>query len=275
MRVTSGNAELAVDVVGPTGPDPAGHDVLLLHAGVNDRRSWSHLVERLSPRHRCVSYDARGYGETTCRPEDGWSAATDAVSVLDAAGIRRAVVVACSMGGAGALELALEHPERVLGMVLIGTAVGGAPYPEVTDEPIATLEREMEAAEEAGDLEELNRLETWVWLDGPDAEGRVQGAARDLFVEMNALALSLPDPGERARRDDVWDRLGEITVPVLVLCGTLDVPDIKAICALLPERLPDAGLVWLDDVAHVPHLEAHEETLALVTDFVDESLPGA
>lgn len=275
MLVTSGRARLAVEVVGPTGSEPAGHDVLLLHAGVNDRRSWTHLVERLAPRHRCVSYDARGYGETTYQPEEGWSAAADAVAVLDAVEVGPAVVVACSMGGAVALELVLEYPDRVRAMVLIGTAVGGAPYPEVTDEPIATLEQEMEAAEEAGDLDELNRLETWVWLDGPDAEGRVQGQARDLFEEMNALALSLPDPGDRARHEDVWDRLGEVAVPVLVLCGTLDVADIKAICAVLPERLPDATLVWLDGVAHVPHLEAHEQTLALVTDFVDESLRGA
>ena len=44
-----------------------GADVLLIHAGVNDRRSWQHVVERLGPRHRCVAYDTRGYGETDLR----------------------------------------------------------------------------------------------------------------------------------------------------------------------------------------------------------------
>ena len=81
------------------------------------------------------------------------------------------MVVACSMGGAAALDFALDYPDRVEGLVLIGSAVRGAPYPEVTDEPDATLERDIEAADDAGDLEEVNRLETWMWLDGPSAEG--------------------------------------------------------------------------------------------------------
>ena len=55
--------------------------------------------------------------------------------------------------------------------MLIGSAVRGAPYPEVTEEPTATLERDIEAADEAGDLDEVNRLETWMWLDGPDGRG--------------------------------------------------------------------------------------------------------
>lgn len=271
--MSSGKAQIAYDVVGS--PSDGGRDVLLLHAGVNDRRSWSHVVDRLSGRHRCVTFDRRGYGETTYESEDGWSDVDDAVAVLDAAGVDSAVVVACSMGGANALDLALLHPDRVKAMLLIGTAVRGAPYPTVTEEPDATLERETEAAEEAGDLDEVNRLETWTWLDGPKAEGRVQGAARDLFLEMNGHALRQPDPGERAEGPQTWERLGEVAVPIVILVGTLDVQDIREIDAMLPERLPDAGLVWLEGVAHVPHLEGHEETLQLIADFVDETLPGA
>jgi pimeloyl-ACP methyl ester carboxylesterase len=92
---------------------------------------------------------------------------------------------------------------------------------------------------------------------------------------MNAHALQQPDPGERREGPNAWERLGEINVPTLLLVGTLDVQDIREVDALLPERMPDAGLVWLDGVAHVPHLEGHEETLQLITDFVDETLPGA
>jgi pimeloyl-ACP methyl ester carboxylesterase len=52
----SSSAQLAYDVTGAEG----GADVLRIHAGVTDRRSWRHVVERLAPRHRCVAYDARG-----------------------------------------------------------------------------------------------------------------------------------------------------------------------------------------------------------------------
>ena len=90
MFATSGRARLAYDLTGEQG----GADVLLIHAGVTDRRSWAPVVERLAPRHRCLAYDQRGYGETEYEPEDGWSPVADALAVLDAAGFGRTVVVA-------------------------------------------------------------------------------------------------------------------------------------------------------------------------------------
>ena len=267
MFTSSGSAQIAYDVSGPE--DPA-HDVLMLHAGVTDRRSWDPLVDALAARHRCVRYDARGYGETTYEPEAGWSPVEDAVAVLNAAEAESAVVVAGSMGGAVALDLALAHPDRVRALVLIGPAVRGAPYPEITDPQTAALVERAEAAEEAEDWDELNRLEAWIWLDGPTAEeGRVGGATRELFLEMNGGALRAVDPGERARVEDAWPRLGDIEVRVLVLVGRLDVEDIRSVDEGLAERLPDARLVWLDGVAHLPHFEADPTTLREIAGFVD------
>ncbi len=137
MFATSGLAQLAYEVSGTEG----GADVLLIHAGVNDRRSWQHVFERLSPRHRCVAYDMRGYGETTYEREDGWSPAADALAVIDAAGFERPVVVACSMGGQAAIDLTLAHPDRVAGLVLIGSAIRGAPYPDLQTGPDRRAER--------------------------------------------------------------------------------------------------------------------------------------
>jgi pimeloyl-ACP methyl ester carboxylesterase len=131
MFATSGRARLSYETTGVEG----GADVLLIHAGVNDRRSWRHVIERLAGPHRCVAFDARGYGETTYEPEDGWSRVADAVAVLDAAGVERAVVVACSMGGQAAVDLTLAHSERVAGLLLIGAAVRGAPYPDSKPAP--------------------------------------------------------------------------------------------------------------------------------------------
>jgi pimeloyl-ACP methyl ester carboxylesterase len=110
-----------------------------------------------------------------------------------------------------------------------------------------------------------------MWLDGPSSQGRVQGPARDLFTEMNAHALRQPDPGEREERASTWDRLGEISAPALVMVGTLDVQDVRAIDQLLADRLPGARFTWLEGVAHVPHLEAHRETIDLIEAFVDET----
>jgi len=267
MFASSGRAQLAYEITGVRG----GVDVLLIHAGVNDRRSWHHVIERLSPRHRCVAFDMRGYGETTYEREDGWSPVSDAVAVLDAAGLEQpAAVVACSMGAQTAVDLALAYPDRVVGMVLIGAAVRGAPYPDITEGPTAELNAQVEAADAAGDLDEVARLDAWMWLDGPSAnEGRVGGLARELFLDMNARALRAPDPGEQAEIPPAWQQLGEITAATLVLIGRLDAEDIQAIDEQAAAIIPSARLRWLDGVAHVPHLEGDPATLDAIAGFID------
>jgi pimeloyl-ACP methyl ester carboxylesterase len=259
----SGRARVAYDVTGE------GPDVLLLHAGVNDRRSWRHVVAGLSDGFRCIAPDMRGYGETEYEPEDGWSPHSDALAVLDAAGSGRAIVVACSMGGQCAIDLTLAHPERVAALLLIGTAVRGAPYPELTTGPTAEVEARFEPAYEAGDLDEVNRLDAWMWLDGPTAPGRVQGEARELFLAMNDRALRAPEKGPEADTPAAWPRLHEIAVPTRVLAGRLDAEDILHIAPQVAERIPQAELEHLDGVAHVPHLEADARTLAVIRTFAD------
>ena len=267
MFTDSGSARLAYDVSGPENPRARR---AMLHAGVTDRRSWQPLADVLSERHRCVRYDARGYGETTYEPEAGWSPVEDAVAVLDAAGAESAVVVAGSMGGAVALDLALAHPDRVRALVLIGSAVRGAPYPEITDPQTADLVARAETAEEAEDWDEVNRLEAWIWLDGPTAEeGRVGGCGPRAVPGDERARPPRRGPGRAGAGRRRLATAGRHQVPVLVLVGRLDVEDIRSVDEGLAERLPDARLLWLDGVAHLPHFEGDPTTLREIADFVD------
>jgi pimeloyl-ACP methyl ester carboxylesterase len=261
MEITSGSAVLAAESTG------SGPDVLLVHAGVTDQRSWAHVVDALSG-HRCLTYDARGYGRTTYQREDGWSPAGDAVAVLDAYDVDRAVVVGSSMGGRTSIDLALSHPERVRALVLIGPAVSGAPEPAYEPEVLA-LDETWEAAEAAGDLDAVNEIEARVWLDGPTApEGRVTGAPRDLFLQMNRRALAADETGEQSAEVSAWDRLAEIGVPTLLLVGEHDLRYIHENCAHAARTIPGARLVELPGVAHLPHLENDERTIAEIAAFV-------
>jgi pimeloyl-ACP methyl ester carboxylesterase len=265
MVARSGTAQLAYECVG----EASGVDVLLVHAGVADRRSWKHVVARLRGRHRCVAYDARGYGDTTYEPEDTWSAVDDALAVLDSAGFERVLVVAASMGGRVAVDLALAYPERVTALVLIGSGVSGAP----DEEPEAAAEQLIQAideAEAADDLDEVNRLEACLWLDGPTAEeGRVTGSPRQLFLEMNGSALRAVDPGPAADTLPAWPRLDQITTPALVIVGELDLAEMRHISERLAAEMPDARLIRLPGVAHLPHLEADPMALNEISNFAD------
>jgi pimeloyl-ACP methyl ester carboxylesterase len=262
MEITSGAATLGTESYGSGAPT-----VLLVHAGVTDQRAWAHAVDSLSGAH-CLTFDARGYGRTTYVPQDGWSAVDDTLAVLDAYDVPSAVVIGASMGGRTSIDLALEHPDRVQALVLIGPAVSGAPEPTYEPEVLA-LDEEWETAEERGDQAALNRLDARVWLDGPTApEGRVTGEARELFLEMNGRALDAAEPGERREDAAAWERLGEIAVPVLVMVGEHDLRYIKENCAHVVRSIAGARLVELPGVAHLPHLEGDETTLREIAAFV-------
>jgi pimeloyl-ACP methyl ester carboxylesterase len=262
MQISSGKALLATEAHGSGDPT-----VLLIHAGVTDQRSWRHVVDRL-PDHRCLTYDQRGYGRTTYEPEDGWSRLDDAVAVLDAYDVDSAVVVACSMGGRVALHLALTRPERVRGLALIAPAITGGPG-HVYEPEVQAISDASDAAWERGDLEEVNRLDAQVWLDGPLArEGRVGGVARELFLDMNRIAIEAEEPGDERPGVEAWDRLGEIAVPTLLMIGDLDLQYLKDYVARAAAEIPGARLVELPGVAHLPQLEADERTLAEIAVFV-------
>jgi len=261
MEIVSGKAVLSAESHGSGSPD-----VLLIHAGVTDQRSWSHVVARL-PDHRCLTYDQRGYGRTTYALEDGWSQVDDAIAVLDAYDVSSAVVIGCSMGGRGALHLALVRPERVRALVLIAPAVTGGPADEYEPE-VQALSDASDEAWERKDYAEVNRIDAVVWLDGPLTPDRVQGEARELFLDMNRIAIEAEEPGERRDDAQAWDRLGEIAVPTLLMIGDLDLKYLKDHAAHAAASIPNARLVQLAGVAHLPHLEADETTLSEIAGFV-------
>jgi pimeloyl-ACP methyl ester carboxylesterase len=184
------------------------------------------------------------------------------------------------MGGLVALETALAAPGRVDGLVLIGTAVRGAPYPYGDPAPgEEALDEAAEAAGERGDTDEANRLEAHLWLDGPrEPEGRVGDPARQLFLDMNAIALSAPDVGQASwppsSDRSTWDRAGDITAPTLVIIGRHDMTLGNAWSQGLADRLADATLVELPDSAHLPSLDDPEGLIAVMRPFVDR-LRGA
>lgn len=268
MDVPSGRAVLSVEIAAPR-PGAGGPDVLFLHAGVTDQRSWGPVVQQLSGSHRCITFDERGFGSTTYEPEDGWTPADDALHVLDATEVSRAVLVGSSIGGATALDLAITHPDRVAALVLIAPVVRDAPYPPPTTRE-AELEEQAERAQEAGDLDEANRLEARLWLDGPTSdEGRVGGEARALFLEMNRGALGSPNPGRLGPRPAVWPVLEALPVPVLAVVGDRDVSEMRSITGKLAERIPTAQFVRIPDVAHLPQLETPGQLALLLRDFMD------
>lgn len=243
--------------------------VVLLHEGVADSRGWAELAALLAPEITVVAYDRRGFGQTPVSTEP-FSHLDDLLAVLDAAGGGSPVfLVGASAGGGLALDAALAAPSRSAGVVVMGTAVSGSPEPAL-DPATARFDQLLEKAYESRDVDEINRLETWLWLDGPaQAQGRVGGAARALALDMNAVIIHNDAPEEAGGSGlDTWHRLTEIDVPVTVACGDLDVPYIVDRCRLIAEQLPRGRHRVLAGMAHQPYLESPETVAELIRSAV-------
>lgn len=254
---------LAVARWGGTGPT-----MVLLHAGVTDSRGWYDLAALLDDVGPRVAFDRRGHGRTPPGSAP-YLEVDDLLSVLDAVTAEPAWLVASSWGARSALDAAVDHPERVAGLVLLAPSVAGAPEPDV-DARTAELDELVEAATDNGDLTEANRLEAQLWLDGPAcAEGRVQGPARELFLAMNATILAQQDQDASAPgRPDTWQHLGELRVPVTVAWGELDVPCLVDRWRLLLEVVPHGTGRALAGTAHLPYLERPDLVAAVVREAV-------
>ncbi|MEF2278192.1 alpha/beta hydrolase [Deinococcus sp. YIM 134068] len=249
LEARSGQAHLKGEVTG------RGRTVVFLHAGVADRRMWRAQASALAERCQVVTYDRRGFGETRPVDED-YSHVRDLLAVLDAAGADRATLVGCSQGGKIALDFTLAHSDRVEGLVLVAPSIGGVPATETFPAPVEALLEELEAAEASGDLDRLNRMEARVWLDGVlGEEGRVSGEVRELFLDMNGIALRGAEVGQEEPAPPAWPRLGKITVPAWAICGDLDFPHLQERCASLGEVLPGTRSLVLEGTAHLPSLE--------------------
>jgi len=250
----------------------ASPPVVLLHAGVCDRRSWDAVGDQLSPAHAVIAYDRRGFGDT--QPSSGaFSHVDDLIAVLDAVTDGPAWLVGSSAGGRVAIDAVLLAPQRVTGLVLFAPSVSGAPQPAQYDAASQRLSDLDDAAIAAGDLNEANRLETWVWLDGPASpEGRVSGPARDLALAMNAIVQRNADPeGAGASSVDAWNQLGQINVPVTVAWGDLDLPFLVNRSEQLAARLPNGHGRVLPGTAHLPYLERPDLVTQVITEAIGHS----
>ena len=257
---------------GPAGSTP----VLLIHAGIADRRMWDPIWPTLTAARDVVRVDLRGYGESTERPDGPWSPRADVLETLDGLGIERVHVVGCSFGAGVAVELALVRPGAVASLVL--AAPGGALLTEKTEELVAFFEAEGSAIE-AGDLDAAAEANVVAWVDGPQrGPDVVPAAVRDAVRTMQRRAFELtigwPDEVWEAEEEldpEAPERLDEIAVPTLVISGALDIDSIRLAADHLLTGLNNVrGVVW-DDVAHLPSMERPDDFAAQVLDWVDRA----
>ena len=252
-------ARIAYDVAG------SGPAVLLLHAGIGDRRMWDAQVPAFAEHFTVIRFDARGFGETR-KPDMPFAPYADAIGLLDHLGISRAHVVGVSMGSQTAIEAAIAAPERVSALVAVAARTGTP----VSAALRAGWER-VDEIFEAGDIAGAVEYELRMWVDGPErGPDTVDPAVRERVREMNAALFARDDEaGDEVPLDPpAAERLAEISAPTLIVYGDKDVMDVRQAAEPLAAAIPGAQLAVIPDAAHLPQMERPEVFNEIVLGFL-------
>ncbi len=235
--------------------------MILAHGFLMDREMFAPQVAALRDEFRVITWDERGFGETEFdgKPFTYWDSARDCLALLDHLGIEQAVLGGMSQGGFLSMRAALLAPERVRALVLIDTQAG------------------VENAERLPAYQQMQ--ETWLQVGPVD---QLAQAIADLIIgepELNAVWIEkwhkLPREAMNEpcnclfERDDITDRLGEISAPAIVFHGTAD----KSIEMELAERLCSglsgcAGVVRIEGAPHASNLTHPEKVNAPLREFL-------
>jgi pimeloyl-ACP methyl ester carboxylesterase len=243
----------------------AGPAVVLLHAGVADRRMWADLLPSIAAAgYRVVAVDLPGFGDAT---DPGSTPHAAVLETMDALHIERAALIGNSFGGAVALRVAVAAPDRVSALALVS-----APAPGV--EPSAELEAAWEAEESAlerGDVDGAVGavVDAWTLPDAPRA-------LRDRIAEMQRRALELqaaagdPPPADDPLEPDS-SALSTLNIPALIAVGELDMTDFQAGGEALARQLRQARLVVIPGAGHLAPLEQPEAFRQLIVEYLNET----
>jgi len=251
--------------------------LVLLHGFAASVFSWREVMAPLAARGTVVAYDRPAFGLTARPMPEEWTGASPygseaqvelAIGLLDALGIERAILVGNSAGGTIAALTALRHPERVRALILVDAAIfsgGSAPFYQ----PLMTTPQ----GRRIGQLV-ARQIKDWGIAFGKSAwhapekitPAIWEGYTRPLRAENWDRALW--EFTAASRPTDLPARLGELTLPTLVITGDDDriVPMERSV--RLARELPNARLVVIPNCGHVPHEECPAEFLRAVDEFL-------
>jgi 2-succinyl-6-hydroxy-2,4-cyclohexadiene-1-carboxylate synthase len=236
--------------------------LVLLHGFTHTGASWDGVTAALGERYKAITPDIRGHGDASERQPVTLAAVMSDVREL-APSADRFGLVGYSMGGRVALHVALAVPGSVRRLALIGASPGLADQAEREARRIA--DERLAAEIEKASIEDVARR----WAATPVLAGQpaaVQAAAHAdrLHSTPAGLARALRGLGT-GTLPSLWDRLGELTMPVTLVVGERDAK-FRGVANEMAERIPRVGVVVVPGAGHSVHLEAPERVARAIAD---------
>ncbi len=251
--------------------DASGVPVVLLHGFADSWHSFELVLPHLPRSIHAFALTLRGHGDSS-RPTAGYGIpdlAADLEAFMDALHIESAVIVGHSMGSAVALRYAVDHRERVLGLVLAGATAGI---------------RRSEAARQFWDaiLEKLTDPVGAGLVRGMSESMLAQPVPQAFFDTLFQESLKVPAHVWRATFESRWRaegdysaELGDVKARTLIIWGDQDSRYPRAEQDALTAAIPDSRLVVYAGAGHGPHWEEPERFASDLATFVERLRHGA
>ena len=171
--------------------------------------------------------------------------------------IQKPILVGHSMGGAIVLTLAMQYPDQITGLALLGTGAKLRVSPVI-------LEKAKDTNTFADAVQLVNE-----YSFNPDAPKDLMRLSIEAMLKLNPQTLL----GDFLACDsfDVTDKLNAIQVPALILCGTLDVMTPPKFSKSFAEQIPQSQLHLLEKTGHMLMLEQPNAVAKLLKQFLDEN----
>jgi pimeloyl-ACP methyl ester carboxylesterase len=238
--------------------------IVLLHDGLLGAVSWDAIWETLATKYHVVRYDRRGYGRSE-PPTSAFSPNDDLLKLLVHLKVQRAVVVGSSSGGALAIDFAIEHPNMVDGLFLIGPVLHGIKFSNYF---VERANRNNAPMEQRGDLKAVakNWSEDKYLIAGGHEEARKK--VYDALV-MSPQNFEGSKGLEQTLTPPASERLTAIKAPTLILAGEADIADVHAHCGAINAGIRDSTRSVIKDAGHLVQLEKPEEIAKLVREFAE------
>jgi len=246
-----------------------GEPVVFIHGLGWDTRDWNYQFTELAKNYQVVRYDMRGFGKSDMPTDQPYAHADDLKALLEFLGIESAHVFGHSFGGEIAINFALAYPKMVRSLVLIEPDIQGArDLPALTPEEEASFAAVFTALEKEDNagaalaIVDMHPLVT-VAKDVPDARELILSAFTDYqwFQFLNEDPVVQPEIASA-------ERIGEITVPTLLVVGDSTTEYQKIEVDRLVEGLPNAEKVVFANSDHFPHVLYPDKFNTLVRDFM-------
>ncbi len=228
----------------------AGSWVTLSHGLATDMSMWDELAEALRNRFRVLRYDARGHGQSRSTPGDYTLSllVADVVGILDALNIDQTHFVGLSMGGMVAQGLMLDHPHRVRSAIIADSRhTTTTEFTKAWHARAATVRKE--------GVEEIVNSTVERWSSSGLSERNPAVIRRMQKMIRATSADGYCGCAAALARLAYGSRLGEISCPVLVVCGSEDHGAPPENTRQMHRMIPNSEFLEIPQAGHIANIE--------------------